>query len=242
MEDSSNRLIDVRGIDTYYGAVKILHGVDMYLDPGEIVAIIGPNGAGKSTALKAIFGLVEKKAGSVHFRAEDITSSQPADVVRKGLSFVPQGRAVFPSLTVAENLEMGGFIERDKAKVRAAVARVYDMFPILSDRRDQVASGLSGGEQQVLAMGRAMIVKPHALLLDEPSVGLSPQMVEEVMGKIQTIRAAGTAILMVEQNAAMALAMADRAYVLVMGRNRMTGRGADLLDDPMVQEVYLGRA
>ncbi|MBW3582582.1 MAG: ABC transporter ATP-binding protein [Euryarchaeota archaeon] len=233
-------LLEIDAIDTYYGSVQILHGLELKVPEGKIVAIIGPNGAGKSTALRSIFGLVPVKAGRIRFAGEDITDHKPADLVRRGISYVPQGRAVFPSLTVSENLDMGGFILRDDKKVKEARESIYDLFPILRERRRQVATTLSGGEQQLLAMGRALMVRPRLLLLDEPSIGLAPKVVEEVLGRVREINQQGTTICMVEQNAARALAMSDHAYVLVVGRTRLQGPGPDLLNDPKVRAIYLG--
>lgn len=233
-------LLRAEGIDTYYGRVQILHGLDLEIKKGEIVAIIGPNGAGKTTALKALFGLVPVKGGRVLFKGEDVSGAAPEDMVRRGVSFVPQGRSVFPSLTTHENLHMGGFILRDRNLVRQRAEQVYERFPRLGRRKHQTAGSLSGGEQQMLAMGRALMLEPDVLLLDEPSVGLAPRVVDEILEAIVDINEEGVAIALVEQNALLALETADTAYLLVMGKNRMQGPGQDLLRDPKVREIYLG--
>ena len=233
-------LLEARGIDTHYGRVQILHGLDLTIDAGQIVAIIGPNGAGKTTALKALFGLVPVTAGEVLLRGEAVTNAAAEDMVRRGVSFVPQGRSVFPSLTAHENLAMGGFILDDRDLVRSRAEAVYERFPRLRERRGQRAGSLSGGEQQMLAIGRAMMLEPDVLLIDEPSVGLAPKVVDEILDAILAINGDGTAICMVEQNASLALETADHAYLLVMGENRMDGPGKELLNDPKVREIYLG--
>ncbi|MGB0651705.1 MAG: ABC transporter ATP-binding protein [Thermoplasmatota archaeon] len=233
-------LLEARAIDTYYGRVQILHQLDLKVDPGEIVAIIGPNGAGKTTALKALFGLVPVKQGTVHHQGEAVTNATPEKMVRRGVCFVPQGRAVFPSLTVQENLRMGGFVLPDQELVPKRAEAVYERFPRLRERMRQPAGSLSGGEQQMLAMGRALMLEPEVLLLDEPSVGLAPQVVEEVLDAIVAVNEEGVAVVMVEQNAVLALETAHRAYLLVMGKNRLDGPGRQLLSDPAVRDIYLG--
>lgn len=234
--------MQARGLDTYYGRVQILHGLDLDVPAGKITAIIGPNGAGKSTALKALFGLVEVSEGSVHLAGRETTNSSPADMVAAGVCFVPQGRAVFPSLSVQENLRMGGFHVRDQAVLGPRMADVYARFPRLEQRRMQSAGSLSGGEQQMLALGRALMADPSVMLLDEPSVGLAPKAVAEVLEAIRSLRDEGRTIVIVEQNATMALQLADHANVLVRGSVRLSGTGTALLADPTVREVYLGSA
>ncbi len=229
-----------RSIDTFYGHVQILHGLDLEVPRGKTVAIIGPNGAGKSTALKALFGLVPIAKGKVIHDGDDVTKAEPQDMVKRGVCFVPQGRAVFPRLSIEENLHMGGYVVRDKAILAERADRVYARFPKLQERRRQPAGSLSGGEQQMLAIGRALMADPSVLLVDEPSVGLAPRMVEEVLDSLRAINASGVSIVMVEQNATLALETADLAYLLVMGRNRLQGAGRDLLDDPEVRRIYLG--
>lgn len=227
--------------DVYAGYVKdldILQGINFRIDAGESVAIIGPNGAGKSTLAKTIFGLLTPRQGKILFQGEPIAGLKPNQIVRKGMCYVPQIANVFPSLTVEENLEMGGFV--CNVSLTSLKQKIFEMFPVLADRRRQRAGTLSGGERQQLAMGRALMLDPSLLLLDEPSAALSPQMVTSVLERIQQINATGTAIALVEQNARKALAMADRAYVLDAGRDRVQGRGIDLLNDPQVGELYLG--
>jgi len=204
------------------------------------VSIIGPNGAGKSTSFKAIVGFLRPRQGRVVFNGEEITGLRPDLVLRRGLAYVPQGRIVFPQMTVLENLEMGGFIERDRARVAAALERVYALFPILAERRRQKAGTMSGGEQQMVAMGRALMTDPRLILLDEPSLGLAPKFVTLIFEKLSEMKATGYTLMLVEQNATRALAIADRAYVLELGRNRFEGTGPQLLVDPEVKRLYLG--
>jgi len=231
-------LLSIEGLTGGYGGADILHGVDLRVAPGEIVVIIGPNGAGKSTLMKAAFGLVKIKEGAVLFQKRDITPLRPDQIVRQGISYVPQERNVFPSMTVEENLEMGAFIRTDD--IRPQMERIYTIFPRLAERRDQVAGSMSGGERQMLAMGRALMLDPKLLLLDEPTAGLSPLFIDQTFERIQQINAAGIGILMVEQNAKQALAVCDRAYVLTMGRNRIDDTGANLLANKDVAEMFLG--
>ncbi|HXG17369.1 MAG TPA: ABC transporter ATP-binding protein, partial [Calidithermus sp.] len=211
-----------------------------HVETGEIVSIIGPNGAGKSTAFKAIMGFVRPRQGSIRFNGQEITGLPPHLVVRRGLAYVPQGRIVFPQMTVLENLEMGAYIERDRARVAAALERVYRLFPVLAERRRQRAGTMSGGEQQMVAIARALMTTPSLILLDEPSLGLAPKFVALIFDKLQEMRAAGYTLVLVEQNAARALAIADRGYVLELGRNRFEGPGPRLLADPEVKRLYLG--
>jgi ABC-type branched-subunit amino acid transport system ATPase component len=223
-----------------YGRIDILHDVSLAVRPGEIVSIIGPNGAGKSTSFKAIVGFLRPSQGRVVFNGEEITGLRPDLVLRRGLAYVPQGRIVFPQMTVLENLEMGGFIERDRNRLAAALERVYALFPILSERRRQTAGTMSGGEQQMVAMGRALMTDPRLILLDEPSLGLAPKFVTLIFEKLVAMKASGYTLMLVEQNAARALAIADRGYVLELGRNRFEGAGPQLLADPDVKRLYLG--
>lgn len=220
-----------------YGDSDILNGVDLAVDAGEIAVIIGPNGAGKSTAMKAIAGLVRVRGGAIRFDGAAIANQAPERIVRRGLSYVPQERNVFPTLSVAENLEMGGFIRRDAA---AVLPRIYDLFPPLKDKRRQPAGSLSGGQRQMVAIGRALMLEPKLLMLDEPTAGLSPKFMDLIFAKIEEINRAGTAVLMVEQNARHALAIAHRGYVLQMGRNRFTDTGPALLANPEVAQMFLG--
>lgn len=221
-----------------YGDTQILHGVSLNVEPGEIVVIIGPNGAGKSTAMKAVFGLLRLTSGKVILADQDITNTPPEMVVRKGVCYVPQTSNIFPSLTVHENLEMGAYVREDDFSQR--LKEIYEMFPPLAEKRRQAAGTLSGGQRQMVAMGKALMLEPKILLLDEPTAGLSPKFRGEIFTTVKTINAAGTPILMVEQNAKQALGIANRGYVLVDGKNKFEGTGQELLDDPEVAEMFLG--
>ena len=223
-----------------YGRLDILHGVSLTVREGEIVSVIGPNGAGKSTAFKTIVGLLSPRTGRVTFDGQPITGLRPDLVLRRGLAYVPQGRIVFPQMTVLENLEMGAYIERDSRRIDAALERVFALFPILAERRRQKAGTMSGGEQQMVAIARALMTSPRLIMLDEPSLGLSPKFVTLIFDKLAEMKAAGLTLMLVEQNAARALAIADRGYVLELGRNRFEGPGRSLLDDPEVKRLYLG--
>jgi ABC-type branched-subunit amino acid transport system ATPase component len=233
-------LLKADGIHAGYGKLEILHGVNLEVRPRELVSVIGPNGAGKSTAFKTIVGLLHPKSGRVLFDGQDITGLLPYQVLRLGLAYVPQGRIVFPQMTVLENLEMGGYIETDPARLREALDRVYALFPILAERRHQKAGTMSGGEQQMVAIGRALMTTPKLLLLDEPSLGLSPKFVTLIFEKLKAMQQAGYTLMVVEQNAAKALSVADRGYVLELGQNRFEGTGQALLSDPDVKRLYLG--
>ncbi len=233
-------MLAAAGIHAGYGKLEILHDVSLEVRPGEIVSIIGPNGAGKSTAFKSIVGLLRPRAGTVRFKDQDITGLRPDLVLRRGLAYVPQGRIVFPQMTVLENLEMGAYIERDRARVAAALERVCALFPVLAERRKQKAGTMSGGEQQMVAIARALMTTPSLILLDEPSLGLAPRFVALIFDKLAEMRGAGYTLMLVEQNATRALAIADRGYVLELGRNRFHGRGRELLEDPEVKRLYLG--
>ncbi len=221
-----------------YGDTQILHGVSITVNPGEIVVIIGPNGAGKSTAIKAVFGLLNLSAGRVLLDDREITNTPPEEVVRKGVCYVPQTENIFPSLSVEENLEMGAFVREDDFRPR--LNEVLELFQPLKQCRRQAAGTLSGGQRQMVAMGKALMLEPRILLLDEPTAGLSPKFRGEIFSIIKTVHAAGTPILMVEQNAKQALKIADRGYVLVDGRNKRTGTGPELLEDREVAEMFLG--
>ena len=233
-------LLSAEHITAGYGRLDILHDVSLAVRPGEIVSVIGPNGAGKSTTFKTIVGFLRPRAGRVVFNGEDITGLRTDLVLRRGLAYVPQGRIVFPQMTVRENLEMGGFIERSPARLAAALERVFTLFPVLSERRRQKAGTMSGGEQQMVAMGRALMTEPKLILLDEPSLGLSPKFVTLIFDKLAAMKATGYTLMLVEQNATRALAIADRAYVLELGKNRFEGPGPQLLADPEVKRLYLG--
>ena len=233
-------LLRAEGLTAGYGKVPILHDVSLEVRAGEMVSVIGPNGAGKSTTFKAIVGFVHAARGRVTFDGQEITGLRPDEVLPRGLAYVPQGRLVFPQMTVHENLEMGAYIERDPARIRASFERVHALFPILAERRGQRAGTLSGGEQQMVAIGRALMTHPKLILLDEPSLGLSPKFVSLIFETLVQMKGAGYTLMVVEQNAAKALAVADRGYVLELGRNRFEGTGPALLADPDVKRLYLG--
>jgi branched-chain amino acid transport system ATP-binding protein len=231
-------VLSIENLSGGYGEADILHEVSLEIDTGEIVVVIGPNGAGKSTAMKAVFGLLRLSGGSVHLAGEEITNMDPAQVVNKGVCYVPQTNNVFPTLTVQENLEMGAYIRNDDFRPR--LLEVYEMFPPLAEKKKQAAGELSGGQRQMVAMGKALMLEPTILMLDEPTAGLSPIYRNEIFQIIRQINASGVPILMVEQNAKQSLAVANRGYVLVDGRNRTTGKGIDLLNDPEIAKMFLG--
>jgi len=233
-------MLNVENLQVYYGAIHALKGISFHLEQDEIVALIGANGAGKSTVLNTISGILHPREGSVTFEGQEIHKTPPQDIVRKGVIQVPEGRKIFPRMTVAENLAMGGYTHLDRAMVDHQKETVFERFPRLRERRDQFGGTLSGGEQQMLAIGRGLMARPKLLLLDEPSMGLSPLLVELIFDIIQDINEQGTSILLVEQNAQMALAVADRAYVLETGNITMQGTGDELLEDPSVIKAYLG--
>ena len=232
-------MLKVDNINVYYGNIHAVKGITFEVRQGEIVTLIGANGAGKSTILNTISGQLRSKTGSISFLDETISTLQPHKVLARGLAQVPEGRRVFLQMTVEENLEMGGYT-RSAAENAASISDVYSRFPRLAERRRQVAGTLSGGEQQMLAMGRALMAKPRLMMLDEPSMGLAPLLVEQIFDIIKELHAAGTTILLVEQNAQMALSIADRAYVLETGRIVMEGEAAALLEDDKVRSAYLG--
>ena len=233
-------MLNVENLQVYYGAIHALKGVSFYLEQGEIVALIGANGAGKSTVLNTISGLLRPREGMVTFEGQQIHKIPPQEIVCKGVIQVPEGRKIFPKMTVTENLEMGAYIQADRSIIQRDMEGVFKRLPRLYDRRKQLGGTLSGGEQQMLAIGRALMAHPNLLLLDEPSMGLSPILVEQIFDIIQDINEQGTSILLVEQNAQMALAVADRSYVLETGRVTMQGSGDDLLQDPDIIKAYLG--
>jgi branched-chain amino acid transport system ATP-binding protein len=221
-----------------YGAVDILHNCTIAVEKGEIAVIVGPNGAGKSTAMKAVFGMLNLRGGAVKLKGEDITKLSPQARVRKGMGFVPQTHNIFTTMTVEENLEMGAFIRRDE--IADTMAQVYDLFPILKQKRHQAAGELSGGQRQQVAVGRALMTQPSVLMLDEPTAGVSPIVMDELFDRIIEVARTGISILMVEQNARQALDIADKGYVLVQGANRFTDTGQALLADPEVRRSFLG--
>jgi ABC-type branched-subunit amino acid transport system ATPase component len=231
-------MLETRGLVAGYGETNILHGVSIRVHDGEMVAVIGPNGAGKSTLLKAIFGLIPVRSGSVLMGADDVSDWRPDERVRQGLSYVPQVDNVFPSLTIMENLQMGAFVRKNGVKDR--VSQVMDLFPDIAERKGEVAGKLSGGQRQMLALARALMLDPRILLLDEPSASLSPKMVGIIFDRISAINEAGTAILLVEQNAREALSLSHRGYILATGVNRLEGDAQDLLDNAEVGRLYLG--
>ena len=232
-------MLDVKNINVYYGAIHAVKDISFHVDEGEIVTLIGANGAGKTTTLQTVSGLLHSRTGSIEFLGQPIQSVPAAKLVGRGLAQVPEGRRVFQHMTVEENLEMGGYT-RPKSELDESMEVVYQRFPRLKERRRQVAGTLSGGEQQMLAMGRALMSNPKLLMLDEPSMGLAPILVEQIFEIIQRLHQKGTTILLVEQNAQMALSVADRGYVLETGRITLTGPGKELLADEAVKKAYLG--
>ena len=235
----SETLLKVDDINVYYGAIHAIKGISFEVNEGEIVTLIGANGAGKSTTLKTISGILHSRGGDVLFDGNDISHIAPHKLISMGIAHVPEGRRIFQQLTVKENLEMGAYT-RPNSEVKESLENVYERFPRLKERQKQVAGTLSGGEQQMLAMGRALMAKPQLLMLDEPSMGLSPILVQQVFDIIKELNEAGTTILLVEQNAKMALSIADRAYVLETGKIVMEGDAKSLLSDASVKKAYLG--
>jgi len=237
---STTPLLELRKLQVAYGGIQAVKGIDLLVRRGERVCLIGANGAGKTTTLKGICGVQAVKAGSVHYDGEDITGIASYRLVRRGLSMVPEGRGVFGALTIDENLAMGAYTRRDRAGVATDVERVFSLFPRLRERRRQTAGTLSGGEQQMLAMARAMLSRPTLLLLDEPSMGLAPLMVQKVFETIRAVAAEGVTILLIEQNAKLALEVCDRGYVMESGEIALEGPAGELLSNPKVREAYLG--
>ena len=233
-------LLDVKDLNVYYGAIHALQGISFSLNKGEIVTLIGANGAGKSTTLRTISGLLRPRRGSVTFQDEDITMTPAEQIVRRGVVHIPEGRKIFAPMTVRENLEMGAYTRTDPAEIQQSMERGFASFPRLKERLNQLGGTLSGGEQQMLAMARAMMSRPVLLLMDEPSMGLSPIMTEEIFRIIQEINSQGTSILLVEQNALMALQIANRVYVLETGRIVLEGSAKELRESARVREAYLG--
>ncbi len=233
-------MLKVENLVVHYGAIKALRGISFEVNQGEIITLIGSNGAGKTTTLHAISNIIKKTSGTVSFDGVDITAAQADKIVKSGLVQVPEGRRIFANLTVRENLDMGAYTRKDRAGIAADMDKVYELFPRLKERIRQVAGTLSGGEQQMLAIGRALMTSPRLLLLDEPSMGLAPILVDEIFHIIKTINAAGTTVLLVEQNAFKALSLATRAYILETGTIVKEGPGKDLLRDDSVREAYLG--
>jgi ABC-type branched-subunit amino acid transport system ATPase component len=233
-------LLALRDVSAGYGFIQILYGVSLHVNEGEIVSVIGPNGAGKSTTFKIVMGLINYLGGDVVYQGRSLVGERADRILGFGLAYVPQGRVVFTQMTVRENLEMGAYLEHDRARITSAMERVFALFPRLAERRRQMAGSMSGGEQQMLAMARGLMMRPKMMMLDEPSLGLSPRLVDEVFDKIVEMSKDGLTVMLVEQNAARALEISDRGYVLELGRNRYEGAGRDLLDDPDVRRMYLG--
>jgi branched-chain amino acid transport system ATP-binding protein len=233
-------VLEIRGLDAAYGDVRVLSGVSLSIGPGEIVALLGPNGSGKSTLLTAIAGLLRPRAGSIRWQGEDLTALPPHLVVERGLALVPEGRRLFGSMTVEENLELGAFAARARREMAAGLERVFALFPDLRGRHRQLVRSLSGGQQQMVAVGRALMARPTLLMLDEPSLGLAPRLVAAIFEALAEINRAGVGIFLVEQNVQAALTLAHRAYVLESGRIATHGPAADLLRDPHVRRAYLG--
>jgi branched-chain amino acid transport system ATP-binding protein len=233
-------LLDLKNIDAGYGRIQILHSVSLHVKEKEVVCVIGPNGAGKSTTFKVIMGFINHLGGEIFFNGNNVVGFRPDQILGMGLGYVPQGRIVFNQMTVRENLDIGGFVERDKGKLKKSMDYVFDLFPRLGERQKQMAGTMSGGEQQMLAMGRALMTRPRMLMLDEPSLGLSPRFVDEVFEKIVALTKENLTIMLVEQNAARALEISDRGYVLELGRNRYEGAGKELLQNKDVRKMYLG--
>ena len=233
-------MLEVNDLQVYYGMIHAIKGVSFHVNEGEIIALIGANGAGKTTILHTITGLIAPKGGQVVFEGKDITKTPAHKIVELGMAHVPEGRRVFAQLSVYQNLKMGAYTRSDKNEIEESLEMVYKRFPRLEERKNQMAGTLSGGEQQMLAMGRALMSKPRIILMDEPSMGLSPILVNEIFDIIQSVSASGTTVLLVEQNAEKALAIADRAYVLETGKISLDGNAKDLLNDDSIKKAYLG--
>ena len=233
-------MLEVKNLSVHYGMIQAVRNVNFKVNEGEIVSLIGANGAGKSTILKTLSGLIHPSEGEIIYLGENIASTSAKQIVEKGLVQVPEGRHVFPGLTVKENLEQGAFLRKDKEEIQKDMEAVFERFPILKERKDQDAQTLSGGEQQMLAMGRALMSRPKLLLLDEPSMGLAPIFIREIFKIIQEIQKTGTTVLLIEQNAKMALSISNRAYVLETGSVVLSGTGQELLESDEIQKAYLG--
>jgi branched-chain amino acid transport system ATP-binding protein len=233
-------LLELHGVDAFYGRVQALHGVTLHIDKGEIVALIGSNGAGKTTTLRTISGLMHPARGQVIFDGQDISGTNASKIVELGICQSPEGRRLFPRMSVQDNLLMGAYTRRDRANIDRDIKHVYELFPRVQERRSQIAGTLSGGEQQMLAMGRALMARPKVVMLDEPSLGLAPILVDTIFAVIKEINSEGTPVLLVEQNASKALAAAHRAYVLETGVVAKEGTGKELLESEDVQKAYLG--
>lgn len=233
-------LLEIKDLEVNYGVIKAIKGVSFDVNEGEIIALIGANGAGKTTILHTITGLIQAKKGSIVFDGKELTKTPPHKIVSMGMAHVPEGRRIFQQLSVLENLKLGAYTRKDKSEIASTLKMVYERFPRLEERKNQVAGTLSGGEQQMLAMGRAIMSKPRIILMDEPSMGLSPLLVSEIFDIIKVINESGTTVLLVEQNAKKALSIADRAYVLETGNITLSGDAKDLINDESVKKAYLG--
>ena len=233
-------MLEVKNLEVYYGVIQAIKGISFEVNEGEVIALIGANGAGKTTTLQTITGMLQPKAGEIIFEGKDISKIPGHKIVSMGMAHVPEGRRVFANMTVLQNLKMGAFTRSDKNEIDATIEKVYKRFPRLKERQNQTAGTLSGGEQQMLAMGRALMSQPKIILMDEPSMGLSPIFVNEIFDIIKEVSESGTTVLLVEQNAKKALSIADRAYVLETGRITLEGKASDLLHDESVQKAYLG--
>jgi branched-chain amino acid transport system ATP-binding protein len=234
-------LLEVHGLHAGYGKVEVLRGVSLRVEAGQVVSIIGPNGAGKSTVFRTVFGLLPARRGSVLLDGEDITNRPPADLLHRGMAYVPQGRNVFPLMTVEENLLLGAYVRARSARLERDVEKLYEIFPVLREARRKRAADLSGGQQQMLEMARALLLEPRLVLLDEPTLGLAPLVFREIFRIVADLRRRGQTILMVEQNAAKALEISDYAYVLELGQNRFEGSGEEIRTDERIRKLYLGR-
>ena len=236
-----SNILEIRDLQVHYGGIEAVKGISLDVPEGEIVTLIGANGAGKSSTLRSIAGLVKPSAGNISFYGEDITGKDTNLIVSKGITLVPEGRRIFPDMTVLENLKIGAYLRKDKAEIEKDIQWVYSLFPRLQERSWQLAGTLSGGEQQMLAVGRALMSRPKLMMLDEPSLGLAPLVVQDIFAIIKEINRQGVTVLLIEQNANMALKIADLAYVLETGNITMSGTGAELLADERVKEAYLGK-
>lgn len=233
-------MLEVKDLEVYYGVIQAIKGISFHVEEGEVIALIGANGAGKTTTLQTITGMLNAQAGSIQFEGTELTKIPGHKIVSMGMAHVPEGRRVFAQLSVLENLKLGAYTRKDKTEIEESLKRIYKSFPRLEERKNQLAGTLSGGEQQMLAMGRALMSKPRIVLMDEPSMGLSPIFVEEIFNIIKEISAEGTTVLLVEQNAKKALSIADRAYVLETGKIVLEGDAKDLLNDESIKKAYLG--
>lgn len=233
-------MLEVKDLEVYYGVIQAIKGISFHVEEGEVIALIGANGAGKTTTLQTITGMLNAQAGSIQFEGTELTKIPGHKIVSMGMAHVPEGRRVFAQLSVLENLKLGAYTRKDKTEIEESLKRVYKSFPRLEERKNQLAGTLSGGEQQMLAMGRALMSRPRIILMDEPSMGLSPIFVNEIFDIIREVSESGTTVLLVEQNAKKALSIADRAYVLETGSITMDGKAQDLLNDEAVQKAYLG--